>query len=101
MTTLTADNFIKCDNRQLLAQIGTMNVLATSGGRVEARETGVTLPVRYGYAVSIDLHANDTYTVRRLHRRGGKVSIKGEATHVYAEQLSEVVYRAGCYHDEF
>ena len=93
------DNFIECDNQTLKAQIGLMTILATSGGRVQLRETGITLPVRYGYAVTIDLNANDTYTVRRVFKRGTKTTIKGELVGVYADEVSEVVYLAGCYLD--
>lgn len=91
--------FTTADTRVILHQIGTANVLATSGGRVLHRLTGVTLPVRYGYSVTVDLAANDTYTVRRVFTRGTKVTTKGEVTDVYAEDLGEVVYRAGCYLD--
>lgn len=101
MTTLTADNFIKCDNSILLRQIGMMNVLAVSGGRVTQRETGVTLPVARGYSVTIDLHVSDTYTVRRIFKRGATETVKGEATYVYVDQLAETVYRASCYLERF
>lgn len=89
----------ECDARVLLAQIGTMNVLAISGGRVQVRETGVTLPVRYGYRVTIDLAADDTYTVRRVLVRGSKVTVKREWEGVYCDNVGEVAYTASCYLD--
>ena len=91
--------FIDANTSVIKQQIGTWNILATSGGRVEHRQTGITLPVRYGYSVTVDLAANDTYTVRRILRRGSKTWIKGEITDVHAEELGDVVYGAGCYLD--
>jgi len=92
----------ECDHRQLLAQIGRMNVLAISGGRVRVRPTGIDLPVSNGYSVTIDLAADDTYTVRRVFKRGAKVWDKGTMTGVYAEEVGEVAYRASCFRsDEF
>ena len=78
-------------------QISTMDLLATSGGRVVGTPTGLMLPVAHGYKVQIDLEAGDTYRVRRVFVRGFRFWVKGEVSGVYAEQLSETVYRAGCY----
>ena len=91
----------RCDTETLLAQIGRSNVLAISGGRVEERDDGVTLPVRYGYSVEIYLAGNDTYTVRRVFTRSGESSIKGERSNVHAAEVGEVAYRASCYKDDF
>lgn len=74
-----------------------LNVLAISGGRVGVRETGVTLPVGNGYSVTIDLAGNDTYTVRRVFKRGAKVWIKGEQTDVYCEEVGEIAYQASSF----
>jgi glycine/D-amino acid oxidase-like deaminating enzyme len=93
--------FIPCDAVVLARQIGTMNILATSGGRIYRRETGITLPVRYGYSVTVDLAAGDTYTVRRVFTRAGQVSIKAELEGVYCEDVGEQVYRAGCFRDRW
>ena len=89
--------FRTCDNPTLLRQVGRMNVLAISGGRVTPRDTGVTLPVGAGYSVTIDLDGNDTYVVRRVFKRGTKVWIKGEQQNVYCEEVGEVAYRASCF----
>lgn len=86
---------------QLVAQIGWGNVLATSGGRVQVRPGGVTLPVHYGYSVTVDLRDDDTYTVRRMFVRAGRVWCKGEMVRVYADCVGEAVYRAGCFRDPF
>jgi len=83
--------------RQIVQQIGVMNLLAISGGRVIGRPTGLWLPVGSGYHVTVDLDANDTYVVRRLFKRAGKIYLKGERTDVYAEDLSECAYYASCY----
>lgn len=81
-----------------LNQIGRMNVLAISGGRVGRRGDTLLLPVGAGYSVEIDLDvASDTYTVRRMFRRGGKAFPKGERTYVYADELGEVAYQASCF----
>lgn len=93
--------FVNADTATIVAQIGRMNVAAISGGRVTHRDTGITLPVAHGYSVTVDLDANDTYTVRRVFKRGDKVWTKGERTNVYCDEVGEVAYRASCYLDEF
>lgn len=93
----TEQTFRECDTRELLAQIGTTNVLAISGGRVERRETGVTLPVSNGYRVTVDLAAGDTYTVRRIFERAGRTWIKGEQTGVYCDEVGEAAYQASSF----
>ena len=93
------DNFTDCDAQTLKAQIGMGNILAISGGRVIVRKTGITLPCRYGYAVTIDLAANDTYTVRRLFTKSGRTWLHGERTDDYCEEVGEVAYRAGMFRD--
>jgi hypothetical protein len=86
------------DARELLGQIGMGNLMAISGGRFQARETGVTLPVSNGYTVTVDLDiASDTYTVRRIFKRGTKTWVKGERTQVYADEVSEAAYYASCF----
>jgi hypothetical protein len=104
MNTTTArpgsekDSFAECDNATLLLQIGTMNVMAISGLRVHRRETGVTLPVADGWAVTVDLQHNDEYTVRRTLTRGdGRTKIVREWEGVYAGQVGEIAYKASCY----
>ena len=97
MTTMT---FRPCDQHNIadmLTQIGRMNLLAISGGRVIRRETGVTLPVGSGYSVTVDLTAGDDYTVRRVYTRGGKTWVKGERTMVYCDQLADAAYYASCF----
>jgi hypothetical protein len=91
------ETFRPCDANTLLMQVGRMNILAISGGRVLRRETGITLPVDCGYSVTIDLDASDTYVVRRVFKRGAKTWIKGEQTYVYCEDVGEVAYRASCF----
>jgi hypothetical protein len=93
--------FVACDARTLVDQIGMWNILATSGGRVWRRETGITLPVRYGHSVTVDLAAGDTYTVRRVFTRAGVTWVKGELEGVYCDQVGEAVYRPGCFRDEW
>jgi hypothetical protein len=99
MTTTASAVLIDCDNTTLLQQIGRMNVLAISGGKFQSRRTGVTLPVRYGYAVTVDLAANDSYIVKRVFARGGRVWIKKTWTNVYCDEVGEIAYQASCYLD--
>jgi len=98
LDTTTNDVWRDCDTQELLAMIGHRNVLAISGGRV-LRHTrgGVTLPVGHGYSVIIDLGADDTWTVRRVFKRGSKIFLHGEEAGVYSEQLGDAAYRASCY----
>jgi len=100
MTTTDSAVLVDCDNQTLLAQIGRMNVLAISGGKFLNRRTGVTLPVKYGFAVTVDLAANDTYIVRRTFSRSGRVWIKKTWTDVYADEVGTVAYKASCYLDD-
>ncbi len=86
-----------CDTTQLIEQIGMMNIYAVSGGRVERRQTGVTLPVGRGYSVEIDLQGNDTYCCKRVFTRAGKRTVKGEVVDVYAFDIGDVAYYASCY----
>ena len=88
---------IPCDAQTLVDQIGRRNILAISGGRVLARETGITLPVDCGYSVTVDLAAGDTYVVRRIFRRGRREWIHGERTDVYCEEVGEAAYYASCF----
>jgi len=93
--------FAEADGHEIAAQIGMGNILAISGGRINVRRTGITLPCGCGYSVTIDLAGNDTYTVRRVLTRAGKAWVKGEMTGVYCDQVGEVAYRAGMFRDEW
>ncbi len=80
-------------------QIGRMNILAISGGRVKRiAETTLSFPVSSGYSVEVEyVEGRDLYSVRRVFSRGLKQWIKGEVTHVYAEDLGETAYLASCF----
>jgi hypothetical protein len=93
----TTNEFRECDTGTLLAQIGRMNILAISGGRIERRTTGVTLKVGAGYSVTVDYDWGDDYVVRRVFKRGTKTWIKGEQRGVYCDEVGEVAYRASCF----
>ena len=97
MEAVKLEEFRECNTEELLAQLGRNNLFAISGGRVVKRSTGITLPISNGYSLTIDLAWNDTYTVRRLFTRSGKVTIKGELTGVYCEDLGEVAYYGSCF----
>jgi len=97
------DNYRPCDINQTISQIGKMNILGISGGRVNplrntaGEPVGVHLPVGKGYGVNVLLHPNDTYTVQRVTTRAGVVKIKGQEDGIYAEDLGDTAYRAGMY----
>lgn len=91
------DGLRRCNPDVLVQQIGKANIMAISGGRIEKRATGVTLPVRHGYAVAVDLAANDTYTVKRLYNG----EVKGEEERVHAPEVGDAAYRASCYKEPF
>jgi len=91
------------NTQELIAQIGRMNVLAISGGRVhsivddEGETVEVQLPVGKGYRVSITLGFMDTWTVRREYVRKGVATVKGVQEDVYFDEVGEVAYRASCF----
>lgn len=97
MEKVLESSYRSCDYKQLLAQIGTMNVLAISGGRVQVRDTGITLPVGQGYSVEIDLDFSDTYVVKRVYTRAGKRVVKGQVSDVFAFDIGETAYYASCF----
>lgn len=78
-------------------QVGLRTMLGISGGRWGRLATGITMPVSAGYSVEVHLAAGDTYTVRRVFKRGPKRWIKGELAGIHAEQLHEQAYQASCY----
>jgi hypothetical protein len=91
------------DEDVLIDQIGRMNVLAISGGRVgvvknnEGETIEVELPCGAGYRVSIILAWDDTYTVTRQFVRKGTVFQKGTIEGVYCDQVGEIAYKASCF----
>jgi hypothetical protein len=94
---MSDDTFIPCDAQTLVDQITPIVVLSISGGRILVRKTGITLPVSNGYSVTVDLAAGDTYTVRRIFKRGTKTWVKGERTDVYCDEVSDAAYYASCF----
>lgn len=68
-----------------------------SGGRLVSVGYVAYLPVSSGYVVAIELDASDTYTVRRLLMRGGRIDGRGSREHVYVDEIAEVAIRAGSY----
>jgi len=97
------DGFREMDANQTVGQIGRMNILGISGGRVNTlrdssgRTVGVNLPVSRGYGVNVLLHPNDTYTVQRTYTRSGTTTIKGQEEGIHAEDIGDAAYRAGMY----
>lgn len=97
----TATTVRTFDPNQALAQIGRMNVLAVSGGRIIVDTIGIILPVRYGYSVEVYLTDADLYEVRRVHTRSGVRNVKALRTDVDAAELGDTVYLASCWREEF
>lgn len=82
---------------EIASQIGRMNILSISGGRVRAIENGIELPVGSGFTVRIELTAMDDYTVTRIFKRAGKEFVHGTREGVYCDEVSEMAYRAGMF----
>lgn len=102
MTTIVKEfksweKFRECDAQELKAQIGVMNIMAISGGRVGISATGVELPVSSGYRVYVNLDFDDTYTVQRVLVRKGIANLKGIVEGVYCDEVGEIAYQASCY----
>ena len=87
------------DIATLRDQIGRMNLLSISGGRLNVlNDDLVSLPVSHGYAVEVEYDSClDCYTVRRVFRRGTKIWIKGEREHVYCDEVAQAAYYASCF----
>ena len=96
------------DEDTLVNQIGRMNILAISGGRIGVWKPNgecleVELPVSSGYLVRITLAASDLYTVERILRRRPKGQtakqdkVLGRMDGIYADQVGEIAYLASCY----
>lgn len=86
--------------REILRQIGRMNVVAISGGRVTALADGVELPVGSGYRVRVRLTPADYYRVERIFVRGSKEFEKGHMDDVDCEQVADAAYYASCFRND-
>ena len=85
--------------RDLMPQLHVMDVMATSGGRREQmNKYEAKFPVGRGYSVRVKLGFMDTWEVERVFEREGKATVKDVWHDVYAPEVSQVVYWAGCYH---
>jgi hypothetical protein len=95
-----AEKFRAIEQGQALVirdQIGFRTVLGISGGRWRRLATGITLPVSAGYSVEVHVAADDTYTIRRVFKRGAKQWVKGEWAGIYCDMLSEMAWQASRY----
>lgn len=104
-----------CDPKEVVRQVGRMNILAISGGiwgtlRENQHEQwedpraiiGVFMPCGTARMVEVTLDWDDTYRVRRVRRitRGADRNngvVEFEQTGVYCDELAEVAYRASCW----
>lgn len=98
------------DVKQILGQIGGSTVLAVAGGlqriyfitNKEGDHCGVILDCGNNRLVEVVLDWDDTYSVRRLRQfnkgvRRGEFITEFETEDVYCTELSNVVYKAGCW----
>jgi hypothetical protein len=85
------------DGRELLRQIGTMNLMGISGLRADLYDGKVILPVGHGYSVEVILAWNDSYTVTRVFTRAGVKTAKGSRSGVYFDQVGDAAYYASCF----
>jgi|SRR6516164_9639548 hypothetical protein len=90
---------ISSEERATIArQIGRIYILMISGGRINAIEDGIELPVSNGYIVRVRYNkGGDDYTVERVFRRAGREWVKGEQSRVYCDQVAEAAYYASCF----
>ena len=86
--------------REIVRQIGTLNVAAISGGRVTGLIDGIELPVGSGYRVRVRLTPMDYYSVERVFVRSGKVHSHGIEHDVDFLQVGDVAYRASCFRND-
>lgn len=88
------------ERRTIRDQIGFMNVLAISGGKIVPLKDGIELPVGRGYRVRVRLTPADDYTVERVFVRGGKEWSYGKRDRVYADEVGNMAYWASCYNND-
>lgn len=84
------------ERQEIVRQIGRMNLLSISGGRVKALRDGIELPVNAGYHVQVILTPADEYVVRRVFRRGGKEWERGRVD-AWTGNVNQAAYYASCY----
>lgn len=82
---------------EIVRQVGKMNILSISGGRVTPIKNGIELPVSNGYRVRIELTPMDVYTVSRIFLRSAQEFVHGVRENVYCDEVGEIAYRAGMF----
>jgi hypothetical protein len=97
-----------CSAMEIASQIGKMNVLAVSGGRLtalrdaEGEEVGLILPITSDRRVEVVLDWSDTYTVRRVRyitkgKDAGNEVVEFEKSDIYCDEVGEMTYTASCW----
>lgn len=94
--------------QEIARQIGMMNILAISGGRIYALPDGIMLPVGNGYSVEVRLTPVDEYTVERVFTRTKVIDhvphkVKhshGMRERVFCDEVGETAYKASCYRND-
>lgn len=101
-------DFRPCDIDQTNAQVGRMNILAISGGRViplknkHGENVGVAYPIDSSRRVEVLLNWDDTYIVCRVRYilRGKHIDTEvteGFRSGVYADYVGQVAYELSCW----
>lgn len=97
-----------CDIKETNAQVGRMNILAISGGRVLplknalGETVGVAYPVDASRRVEVILDYDDTYSVSRIRyiTKGSEANtevVEYSVSGVYCDNVGEVAYSASCW----
>jgi hypothetical protein len=83
--------------REIVAQIGRMNMLCISGGQWFPIADGIEMKAGGGYVVRVQLTPADDYTVTRIFRRNGVDTEHGQKRGVYFDTVGNEAYRASCF----
>jgi len=97
-----------CDHRVIAQQIGRINILGVSGGRVgkftttDGDEVGLFLPIDTARRVEVVLDWMDTYIVSRVRyivrgANAGQEIVEDTQSDIYCDGVGEAVYQASCW----
>ena len=101
-------DFRPCDISQTNAQVGRMNILAISGGRIiplknaKGETVGVAYPIDPTRRVEVLLDWDDTYIVKRVRyinkgKEAGSEVVEEERSGIYCDYVGEVAYSLSCW----
>lgn len=101
-------DFRPCDISQTNAQVGRMNILAISGGRIiplknaKGETVGVAYPIDPTRRVEVLLDWDDTYIVKRVRyinkgKEAGSEVVEEERSGIFCDYVGEVAYSLSCW----